>query len=496
MRERFREIIKEKNKIAANLALVSWDLETRTPKKGQKLLAELNADLSMKEYNLCTSEEFENLVDNLNKTKDKLTEIEKREIELSLEEIEKMKKIPAVEYEEYSKLTALNQGIWEEAKAKKDFSIVKDNLKKIFEYNKKFAGYRKTDEKTIYDVLLNDYEKGMDSEKLDKFFDELKKEIVPLLRKIQEKNKESKKSKLDVKMDKNIQLEFAKYIAEYVGFDFERGILDLSEHPFTLNLNKNDVRLTTKNILESPFSTIFSTIHEAGHGIYEQQTADELVDTLLGTGGSMGLHESQSRFMENIVGRSYEFWSPLYEKAQEFYPFLKEIEFSEFYKEINRVDTGLIRTEADELTYSLHIMLRYELEKLIFADELSIDDLPKVWRDKMQEYLGLSPENDSEGLMQDIHWYAGLIGYFPSYAIGNAYSVQILNTMKKDLDIEKILKNGEIFEIKNWLGEKIHKYGKLKNTSDLIKEITGEDLNAKYYIDYLKEKYTKIYNLD
>lgn len=495
MRERFREIIKEKNMIAANLALVSWDLETRAARKSQKLLSDLSADLSMKEYNLCTSDEFVNIVNELNKIKEELSQIERKEVQLSLEEIEKMKKIPAKEYEEYSRLTAINQGIWEDAKHKKDFSMVKENLRKIFEYNKKFATYRRKDEKTIYDVLLNDYEKGIDSEKLDKFFAELKKEIVPLLRKIQEKKNEGK-NKLEVKVDKNIQFDFAKYLAGYLGFDFERGILDTSEHPFTLNLNKNDVRITTKNIEEIPFSTVFSTIHEAGHAIYEQQIGDELIDTLLGGGGSMGLHESQSRFIENIVGRSKEFWEPIYDKAKEFYPFLRDIDFSEFYKEINRIETGLIRVEADELTYSLHIMLRYELEKMIFADELTIDDLPKVWNEKMEEYLGLKPKDDSEGLMQDIHWYAGLIGYFPSYAIGNAYSAQIFNAMKKDIDVSEILKNKEIYKIKKWLEEKIHRYGKLKDTSILIKEVTGEDLNAKYYVDYLKEKYSRIYKLD
>lgn len=495
MRERFREIIKERNMIAANLALVSWDLETKTPKKAQKLLSELSADLSMKEYNLCTSEEFISIVTELSKIKDELTEIERKEIEISLEEIEKMKKIPADEYAEYAKLVAINQGIWEEAKHKKDFSIVKENLRKIFEYNKKFAIYRRKDEKTIYDVLLNDYEKGMDSEKLDKFFAELKKEIIPLLKSIQNKKKERKneKSKIEVEIEKSIQFEFAKYLAKYIGFDFERGLIDLSEHPFTLNLNKNDVRITTKNLKNIPFSTVFSTIHEVGHAIYEQQIADELVDTLLGSGGSMGLHESQSRFMENIIGRSREFWEPLYDKAKEFYPFLKNINFEDFYKEINRVDTGLIRIEADELTYSLHIMLRYELEKMIFADEITINELPQKWIEKMEEYLGVKPENDAEGVMQDVHWYAGLIGYFPSYAIGNAYSSQIYNVMKRDINVDKVLKNGEIYKIREWLGEKIHRYGKLKNTSDLIKEITGEELNAKYYVDYLKEKYSKIY---
>ena len=496
MIEKFRELVKKKNRIFANLELIQWDLETKTPIKSKPYLAELVGELSMQEYDLFTSDEFVNLVETLNKEKNNLSEIEKKEIELSMEEIEKKKKIPADEYEAYAKLTSINQGIWEEAKAKNDFSIVKDNLEKIFNYNKKFAEYRRKDEKNLYDVLLNDYEKGMDTEKLDIFFSELKKEIVPFLKKIQEKKKSLKEEdKLNVPVDEDIQMKFAKYLAAYVGFDFEKGLVETSEHPFTLNLNKNDVRLTTNNKRNIPFSTVFSIIHEAGHGIYEQQTADNLIDTLLGAGGSMGLHESQSRFMENIVGRNRAFWKPLYKKAMGFYPFLKDIDFEEFIKQINKIEPELIRTEADELTYSLHIMIRYEIEKMIFADEVSIDDLPKIWNQKMIEYLGIEPKNNSEGLMQDVHWYCGLIGYFPSYAIGNAYASQIYNTMKKDFDIEKALENQELNKITDWLGEKIHKYGKLKDTPEIIKEVTGEELNPKYYIDYLKEKYSKIYEI-
>ena len=331
---------------------------------------------------------------------------------------------------------------------------------------------------------------------LDIFFNELKKEIVPFLKKIQEKKKSLKEeNKIDVPVDEDIQFKFAKYLANYVGFDFEKGIIETSEHPFTLNLNKNDVRLTTNNKKDTPFSTVFSIIHEAGHGIYEQQTGDELIDTLLGTGGTMGLHESQSRFMENIVGRNKSFWKPLYKKAQEFYPFLKDIDFEEFSKQINKIEPGLIRVEADELTYSLHIMVRYEIEKMIFAGEVSIDDLPKIWNQKMVEYLGMEPKNDSEGLMQDVHWYCGLVGYFPSYAIGSAYASQIYNTMKKDFDVDKALENQDIKKITDWLGEKIHKYGRLKDTAEIIKKVTGEELNPKYYIDYLKEKYSKIYEI-
>ena len=209
----------------------------------------------------------------------------------------------------------------------------------------------------------------------------------------------------------------------------------------------------------------------------------------------MGIHESQSRFYENIIGRDLHFWKGLYEKTKEEFTFLKDISLEDFYREINLVEPSLIRVDADELTYSLHIMVRYEIEKGIIDGSIDVEDLPKVWKEKMEEYLGVVPSTDSEGVMQDVHWSAGLVGYFPSYALGSAYSAQIYNTMKKELNVDEILEGGEMYKIREWLGEKIHKYGKLKETPEIIKEVTGEDLNPKYYIEYLRDKYSKIYNI-
>lgn len=449
----------------------------------------------MKSYELSTSEEFINLVQELSKASD-LNEIEAKEVEILIKEIEKKKAIPAEEYKEYSELCAKNQGLWEEAKSKNDYAAMQEGYRKIFDFNKKFATYRRKDEKNLYDVLLNDYEKNMTVEKLDEFFNTLKAEIVPLLKKIMEKQKDIVKTdKLNFSVDIERQKKFTKFICDYLGYDKDRGMLAESEHPFTTNLDKNDVRITTKFIEDIPFSSIFSTAHELGHGIYEQQTGDDLVDTLLGGGGSMGLHESQSRFYENIICRSKAFWSYIYEDAKKFYPGLENISLDEFYYEINQVAPDFIRTEADELTYSLHIMVRYEIEKMIFNQDVDMADLPKIWNEKMQEYLGILPPNDVLGVMQDVHWPAGLVGYFPSYALGNAYSAQIYNTMKKELNVEELLKTGQLHIIREWLGEKIHKYGRLKDTDEIIRNLTGEDLNPKYFIDYLKEKYSEIYNV-
>lgn len=491
--QEFREKIKEKKMIEGALEVLQWDLETTTPKKGKDYIAEIVGYLSMKEYNLTTSQEFEDCVEYLGNNIEKLNEVERKEIEELKEDIEKMKKIPPQEYQEYSELVARTQGVWEEAKAENNYNKYKGNLAKIFEYTIKFANYHRKDEKNLYDVILQDYEKGMTSKKLDEFFSLLKGEIVPLLKKIKEVGNPEKKLLQKVEIEK--QKKFNRFIGKYLGFDFDRGVGAESEHPFTMNITKNDVRLTTKYIEDNPMSAVFSTIHETGHGIYEQQIGDNLQGTILGSGGSMGIHESQSRFYENIIGRDLHFWKGLYEKTKEEFTFLKDISLEDFYREINLVEPSLIRVDADELTYSLHIMVRYEIEKGIIDGSIDVEDLPKVWKEKMEEYLGVVPSTDSEGVMQDVHWSAGLVGYFPSYALGSAYSAQIYNTMKKELNVDEILEGGEMYKIREWLGEKIHKYGKLKETPEIIKEVTGEDLNPKYYIEYLRDKYSKIYNI-
>lgn len=489
----FRELIKKKKLIDSNLSLLHWDMETTTPKCGQELLAELIGDLSLKSYEITTSKEFRELLEFLNKNRENLTVIERKEIDDLLEEIEKIENIPPEEYREFSELTASAQNIWSEAREKNDFSMFQESLEKIFTFVKKFAQYRRKNGEELYNIILSDYEKGMDIEKLDLFFGTLKKEIVPLLKKIQDKNIDYSKF-LTGSVCKENQKIFSQFIANYLGFDFNRGVFGESAHPFTLTVSMDDVRLTSRYMENLPLSSIFSTIHETGHGIYEQGIDHSLKNTVLADGTSMGIHESQSRFYENIVGRSQNFWEPLYPKLQKEYSYLQDISFHDFYRGINSVQPSLIRVEADELTYSLHIMVRYEIEKGIFRGEYETKDLPKIWNKKMEEYLGTLPTNDRDGVLQDVHWSCGLIGYFPSYALGNAYSLQIFNHMKKELDVEVILKNGEMEKIKNWLGKNIHTHGKCKTPEEIVLDVTMEPLNPKYYIDYLKDKYSKLYN--
>ncbi len=489
---KFREMIKEKKIIDSMLALLQWDLETQAPKGGYKLISEMIGELSLKSYNLTTSKEFLEMLKELKKNEEKLDNIVKREIELLEEEVEKIKVIPSEEYKMYSELTAKAQGIWEIARENNDFESFAPILEQIFNFNRKFIEYRGIKE-DVYSEILNDYEKGMNVKKLDNFFEELKKEIVPLLKEVN-KNKRDFQKKVKFEVSEYNQKLFSKEILEYIGFDLERGVLSESAHPFTLTVNKDDVRLTTRYLKDLPFSSIFSTIHEGGHGVYEQGMDEILKDTILSDGASMGIHESQSRFYENVVGRSKEFWFGILEKSKFKYSKLSELTLEEIYKGINEVSPSLIRVEADELTYSLHIMVRYEIEKGILSGEYLVKDLPRVWNEKMYEYLGVVSSTDSEGVLQDVHWSCGLIGYFPSYALGNVYSLQILNAMKKDINIEGTLERGELKRIKEWLREKIHRYGKLKTPKEIMVSVTGEELNPEYYIEYLKEKYKNIYN--
>ncbi len=330
---------------------------------------------------------------------------------------------------------------------------------------------------------------------MDIFFDKLKKELIPLLQKIQ-KQPQIEDSFLHQKYEIEKQKEFNRFLAEYIGFNFNRGVMAESEHPFTTSWHNHDVRITTHYYEENLASAIFSTIHESGHAIYEQGIEDQYTQTILGEGASCGIHESQSRFMENMIGRSRAFWVPIYGKLVELFPKqLKEVSLDQFVAAINRVQADEIRTEADELTYCLHIMVRYELEKLMINGEVEVEELPRLWNEKYQEYLGITPENDTVGILQDVHWSMGSMGYFPSYALGNAFAAQIYAKMQKEINVEEELSKGNIKAIREFLHQHVHQYGAFKEAREILKETTKEEFNPDYFIIYLKEKYKKLYGI-
>lgn len=480
--------------LQAAMVLFEWDDETLAPKAAGAYTAKVIGTLSEEYLGKITSNEVKCLVKECRED-GTLSEVESAIVREVSEELERLESIPPKEYREFAQLSAESTRIWADARKNKDFEAFAPTLEKVIDYQKKFASYRVKDGQKLYNVMLDTYEKDFNMEALDRFFGQLKEEIVPLLKKIMKHGKKIDDSFLtgDYPVDK--QEEAARDLAEYVGFEFDKGVLAVSAHPFTTNLHNHDVRITT-SYSDRVDDSIFSVIHEAGHGIYELGIRDELTQTMVGQGASMGMHESQSRFFENIIGRNKAFWVPVYGKIQKlFQKQLGNISLDAFIDGINKVQPSLIRTQADELTYSLHVLIRYEIEKMLIEEDLDVEKLPEVWADKYEEYLGVRPKDMGEGVLQDIHWSQGSFGYFPSYALGSAFGAQLYAHMKKEVDFEGLLENGKIEVIREYLKDHIHQFGKLKTSRQILKDVTGEDFSPKYYTDYLKEKYSKIYKI-
>ena len=480
--------------IKTAMTLFEWDNETLAPKEAGELTSQVIGVLSGEYFEAVTCDGMKKLLKEC-REQGGLTEAEAANVRELSEELEQTICIPQEEYQEFARLTARATSVWARAKKDQDFEAFAPTLEKVIGFQKKFAGYRAKDGKKTYDIMLDDYEKGFSMENLDEFFGLLKKELVPFLKKVMEEGKKIEDGFLKGDYPEEKQEELARFLAGYVGFDFDCGVMAVSAHPFTTNLHNKDVRITT-HYTDSVDSSLFSVIHEAGHGIYELGIRDDLTLTPAGQGASMGMHESQSRFFENIIGRNRAFWVPIYKKVQEMFPGqLGQVDLDRFVEAINKVTPGLIRTEADELSYSLHVLIRYEIETMLIEEDLDVKKLPDIWADKYEEYLGIRPENPAEGVLQDIHWSQGSFGYFPSYALGSAFGAQLYYHMKKTMDFEGLLADGGIDAIREYLKENIHQYGKLKTSRQILKDVTGEDFNPEYYVRYLKEKYTRIYGL-
>lgn len=473
--------------------MINWDTETEAPEGCFKDRAKYMGILSKEEYNIRNSEKFISLLSKLNgKVLDKDLLFEIKNVK---EENDKFCKIPMMEYVRYNELLADSSNIWTKAKHTNDYDLFKPILKEIINYKRKYIKYINTNELKGYDVLLDEFEKGMTIKDYDKFFLELKMNLVPFIKKVILKN--NNENKITNKLFcVNKQKEFVKYLSAVLCFDYKRGVVKESEHPFTSGFGSNDVRYTIHYYENNLLSSIFSSLHEGGHALYEQQVDEKYNNTFLAGGASMAMHESQSRFYENIVGRSYSFWEKHYDSLKKiFKEELKNLSLKDFYKSINEVKKSFIRVEADELTYSIHIMLRYDLEKELLNGSLEVDDLPKRWNELFYEYFNIVVPNDSLGVLQDVHWSAGLFGYFPTYALGSAYASQIANKMNDDFDLYESLKKGNTKKINEWLKNNIHKDGASMYAKDILYKATTKEFDAKHYIEYLTSKYSSIYNL-
>lgn len=496
--KQFLEHVKKMSSYNEAIGLIYWDLRTGAPKNGVEQRSEVLGVLSSEVFALSTSKEMEEYLQILSAPEsfEQISEITRKSVEECKKDFERNKKIPADEYREYVILQSKAESVWETAKQNADFSLFQPYLEKLVEFNKKFISYWGY-EGNKYNTLLNDYEPGVTVEVLDKVFGQLREKIVPLVSAIAESKHKPKTDFLFQSFPKEQQREFSLAVLKELGYNFDSGRLDETVHPFATGLNPGDVRVTTKYDENDFRSAVFGTIHECGHALYEQNISSELVGTPLCGGTSMGIHESQSLFYENFVGRNKHFWTKNYELFKMYANGqFNDVSLEDFYRAINESKPSLIRIEADELTYPLHVMVRYEIEKGLFNDEIEVKDLPEIWNNKMEEYLGIRPENDAEGVLQDVHWSGGSFGYFPSYALGYMYAAQMKEAMLKDLpDYDELLENGNLVAIREWLTDKVHRHGRMKKPLEILQEVTGEGLNAEYLIRYLEKKYGEIYQL-
>lgn len=475
--------------------IVYWDASTIAPSQSYVERGEYLGLLSEDLYKIRTGEQFVSLVDYLYENKDLLDKDLAHEITLTKEDIEDTKKIPMDELIAYEQLLNEAQIKWEEAKHKSDFAIFKPYLEKIVEYKRKEVKYLETENLKGYDVLLNRFERGYTQVEYDIFFNQLKLKLVPFVKKVcslKQDYYDFEKHEYPVEKQK----EAAKYMGDVMCFDFSRGAMAESEHPFTWNTSTDNVRITNHFHLHDFSNSLFSAIHEFGHATYEQNIDPKYNNTFISGGVSMAMHESQSRFYENVIGRDYNFWSIHFPKLKEIYKEqFEDVTLDDFYRYINKVEASFIRTEADELTYPLHVMLRYELEKQLIDGSLEVEQLEEAWNNKIKEYFGLEVPCSAKGVLQDRHWSGGSIGYFPTYALGSAIASQLFDKMQEDINIEQSLKSGNTKEINEWLKNKIHQYGSSKYPKDILEEALNDKFNVTHYIDYLIKKYSKIYNL-
>jgi carboxypeptidase Taq len=490
----FKEYVKDLEYLSNAFAALYWDTRVNAPKKGVPYRSGMLGYLSAEQYKLQTSPAVKDFLDEFSAVPG-LDDVTAGMVRVIRREYDRTMKIPEKEYREYAVATSEAEAVWEEARAKSDFALFRPHLKKLIDYNRRFIGYWGY-KGTPYDTLLDFYEPGATVETVNGAFVPLRDAIVSLLERIGKSRVRPDDTFFKKVFPAAQQEAFGRHVLEKTGYDFEAGRLDVSTHPFTITLGPGDIRITTRYLEHEFRSALFGSIHEGGHAMYEQDIPSSLVGTSLFRGVSMGIHESQSRFWENIIGRSRAFWTHFLPEAKKRFPQFEGVSLEAFYRGINTVTPSFIRVEADELTYSLHVIIRYEIEQQIFNGGAEADDLPALWNRKYQEYLNIEPKNDAEGILQDMHWSGGSFGYFPSYALGNLYSGQFLHAMKKDLpDLNERVAAGDFTGICDWLKNKIHVHGSIYDPGVLLKMVTGEELSAQYFIDYLNEKYGELYEL-
>jgi carboxypeptidase Taq len=495
--DQLKTLIGKAQDIYHAVGLLEWDQQTYMPSGGGEGRSHQLSTLMRLYHETITSDETGELLEGL---KTYTAELEPdsddaRLIAFTARLYDKRTRVPAQYVAEFAQLAAASYQVWTEARPENNFARFQPYLEKIVAYRRQYAGFFAPYEH-VYDPLLDDYERGMTTAEVQAIFAALRPQQVALVQAIASRP-QVENAFLHQPFEPQKQWDFGVEAITRMGYDWDHGRLDKAPHPFTQNFGTGDVRITTRVLPNYLGSALFSNIHEMGHALYEQGVDPALERTPLAAGASYAVHESQSRLWENIVGRSRPFWQHFYPRLQEYFPAqLGGVDLETFYKGINRVQPSLIRVEADEATYNLHIMLRLELEIALMEGSLEVKDLPEAWNARMQEYLGITPPDDAMGVLQDVHWSSGYFGYFSTYALGNLVSAQLWECIRKDLpNVEDEIRRGEFGSLLAWLREKIHRHGSKFMPQELIQRVTGSRIDPAAYMRYLNGKYGEIYGL-
>jgi len=478
-------------------ALLDWDQQTYMPPGASGSRSYQMATLSRLAHLKFTSDEIGKLLDDLHLYGQQLDpdSDDARLIQVTKRQYDKQTKVTPQWVADFAQTTVLAHNVWVEARAADDFSKFQPLLEKIVTLRQQYASFFAPYDH-IYDPLLDDFEPGLKTADVKAIFKALRPQQVELIKMIAG-CPQVDDSFLHQEFDPQKQWDFGVEVITKFGYDWNHGRQDKAPHPFTTNFGLDDVRITTRIQPNYLVTCLFGTMHECGHALYELGVDPRLDRSPLSGGASLGVHESQSRMWENLVGRSLPFWKHFYPRLQSIFPAqLGNVDLWTFYKGINRVKPSLIRVEADEATYNLHIMLRLEIEIALMEGTLAVADLPEAWNNRMQDYLGLSPSNNADGVLQDVHWSGGMIGYFSTYALGNLISAQWWEVISKDIpNLPEQFEQGEYGALLSWLREKIHQHGSKFKPQELVERVTGSRINPEPYMRYLRDKFTAIYGL-
>ncbi len=490
--------IKQISLLGSCASVLGWDKQTYMPKGGAGHRAEQLASLSGMIHERATAPQIGDYlaeIENSDLVSDPYSEAAVNVRELR-RDYDRAIKLPRSLVEELARVATISQQVWREAREESDYALFQPHLTKILDLKHQQVRALNTGE-TSYDTLLDDYEPGETSENLTRVFSGLRDELVELVGAIAESGKKPDENILTRTYPIDQQEAFGKIAAAQIGFNFDNGRLDITTHPFCSGIGPGDTRLTTRYNTHHFSESFFSIMHEAGHGIYDQGLNDEYYGTPMGSSISLGIHESQSRMWENFVGRSEAFWAHFYPKVQAAFPdALSDVSERDFYGAINTVAPSFIRVEADEATYNLHIMLRFELEQALINGGLKAEDVPGVWNETFEKYLGITPPDDTQGCLQDIHWSGGGIGYFPTYALGNLYAAQFFEQARQEVgDLDAQFAEGVFDPLKNWLTEKIYSQGQRYRANELIEVVTGKPLSHEPLMRHLRAKYEPLYGI-